>query len=186
MTLDELRERVKPHIKEKRIPHVLGCEQEAVRLAARWGADETAAARAAILHDITKKCSLEEHRAIAERNKLNISDEEYENEKLLHARTGAALARELFCIDDETYEAIRWHTTGKPGMTLLEKIIYLADYIEPTRDFEGVEILRELAYENLDKCMCTGLKMSLDEIREKGRIPFKDTTEAFEYYAETR
>lgn len=82
---------------------------------------------------------------------------ETENPKLLHAKTGAALARDLFGVSDEIYEAIRWHTTGKPDMRTLEKIIYLADYIEPTRDFPGLDRLRELAYEDLDKAMALGL-----------------------------
>lgn len=94
---------------------------------------------------------------------------EEENVKLLHAKTGAALARDLFNISDEVYDAIRWHTTGKPDMTLLEKIIYMADYIEPNRDFDGVDKLRKLAYEDLDEAMALGLEMSLEDIKAMGR-----------------
>ena len=107
---------------------------------------------------------------------------ETENEKLLHAKTGAALAREMFGISDRVYEAIRWHTTGKPDMNLLEKIVYMADYIEPNRDFEGVEKLRELSYENLDEALTLGLEMSLEDIRSYGIEPFRDTVEAYEWY----
>lgn len=72
---------------------------------------------------------------------------------------------------DRIYSAIRWHTTGRADMTLLEKIIYLADYIEPTRDFDGVERLRKLAYENIDSAMVLGLEMSLEELRQNGIEP---------------
>ena len=76
-----------------------------------------------------------------------------ENVKLLHAKTGAALARDLFNISDEVYDAIRWHTTGKPDMTLLEKIIYMADYIEPNRDFDEVGVSKVTVFNHLSKAM---------------------------------
>ena len=92
-------------------------------------------------------------------------------------------ARELFGIEDDIYGAIRWHTTGKPDMTLLEKIIYLADFVEPTRDFPGVEELRELCFEDIDAAMAKGLEMSLEFIRSGGAEPYKDSVEACEWYA---
>ena len=96
---------------------------------------------------------------------------ERRNLKLTHAVTGAAVARDLFGVDERVYGAIRWHTTARPGMTLLEKIIYMADYIEPTRDFPGVDERRRAAYEDLDAAMILGLEMSLEELREKGMEP---------------
>ena len=104
--------------------------------------------------------------------------------KLLHAKTGAALARDLFGVSDAVFSAIRWHTTGKPDMNLLEKIIYLADYIEPGRDFPGVEKLRELAHEDLDRAMLLGLQMSVEEIRSYGAEPYHDTLDALAWYRE--
>lgn len=92
------------------------------------------------------------------------------------------MAKELFNVCKEVYEAIRWHTTGKADMTLLEKIIYMADYIEPNRDFEGVEKLRALAYEDLDAAMALGLKMSLEDIRSYGQEPYIASVEAYEWY----
>ena len=108
---------------------------------------------------------------------------EKENVKLLHAKTGAALARDLFGVSDAVYDAIRWHTTGKPDMTLLEKIIYLADYIEPNRNFPGLEELRAKTYENIDSAMALGLKMSLEDIRSYGREPHAVTAEAYAWYS---
>ena len=177
-----LREQSYAYLSPKRIPHVQGCEWEAVRLAKRWGESEEDAAEAGILHDITKKLVLSEQLILSE--KYGIINDTYEtaNVKLLHAKTGAALARDLFNISDRVYSAIRWHTTGKPDMTLLEKIIYMADYIEPNRDFPGVDKLRKLAYEDLDAAMVLGLKMSLEDIRSYGAEPYEVTVSAFEWY----
>ena len=91
----------------------------------------------------------------------------------------------MFGVSEEISQAIRWHTTGKPDMTTLEKIIYLADYIEPTRNFDGVEQLRELAYEDLDKALALGLEMSLEELRRQNVEPHRDTVEACLWYTRT-
>ena len=158
-----LREKSYAMLKPKRVAHVQGCEHEAIMLSRRWGANEEDAAEAAILHDCTKKAGLEEQLALCEEYALSPDPLERSSEKLMHAMTGAALAHARFGVSSEVESAIRWHTTGKPEMTLLEKIIYIADYIEPTRDFEGVDDLRTLAYENLDRAMLLGLRMSIEE-----------------------
>ena len=178
--------RAKAHamLKPSRVAHVIGCEAEAVKLAHRWGEDPENAAEAGILHDITKKLVLSDQLILCRKYGIINDTAEEQNFKLLHAKTGAAVARELFGISDEVYNAIRWHTTGKPDMTLLEKIIYMADYIEPNRDFPGVDDLRMLAYEDLDKAMALGLEMSLEDIRNSGQEPYKDTVEAFEWYSQ--
>ncbi|MBR1456147.1 MAG: nicotinate (nicotinamide) nucleotide adenylyltransferase [Oscillospiraceae bacterium] len=180
--LSWLREKAYAYLSPKRIAHVAGCESEAVLLAKHWGEDPEIAATAGILHDITKKLDFQEQLNLCEKYGIICDNAELSNPKLLHARTGAALARELFGISDAVYEAIRWHTTGKPDMTMLEKIIYLADYIEPTRDFPGVDALREKAYEDLNAAMALGLGMSLEEIRSHGTEPYKDTVEAYQWY----
>ena len=177
-----LREKSYALLKPSRVAHVVGCESEAVKLAMKWGEDPENAAEAAILHDITKKLSLSEQLILCDKYGIINDTVEEHNVKLLHAKTGAAMAKELFNISNEVYEAIRWHTTGKTDMTLLEKIIYMADYIEPNRDFEGVEKLRELAYENLDAAMALGLKMSLEDIRSYGQEPYIASIEAYEWY----
>ena len=121
---------------------------------------------------------------MCEKYGIILDNAEKENPKLLHAITGAAKARDLFGVSEEIYEAIRWHTTGKPDMTTLEKIIYLADYIEPTRDFEGLDRLRALAYDDLDKAMALGLEMSLEEIRRQNVEPHCASLEAYLWYSE--
>ena len=183
-SLPWLREKVLEHLDEHRVAHVAGCESEAVRLATHWGEDPELAAEAGILHDITKSLSYDEQLQLCEKYGIINDNSELEAPKLLHAKTGAAMARELFGVSDTVYEAIRWHTTGKPDMSLFEKILYLADYIEPTRDFEGIDELRELAFSNLDGAMVLGLGMTIDEIRRSGREPYVDTLDAYDWYKE--
>ena len=180
--LSWLREKAYEHLDERRIGHVAGCECEAVMLSKQWGEDPEAAATAGILHDITKKLNLEEQLILCGKYGIICDNAELMNPVLLHAKTGAALSRELFGVSEEIYQAICWHTTGKPDMTTLEKIIYLADYIEPTRDFPGLEKLRDMAYKDLDSAMGLGLEMSLEDIRGHGIEPYKDTVEAYQWY----
>jgi len=178
-----LREKAYAMLKPNRVAHVAGVESEAVSLAMLWGEDPETAAEAGILHDITKKLSLDEQLILCGKYGIINDNVEMGNVKLLHAKTGAALARDLFGVSDAVYGAIRWHTTGRPDMTLLEKIIYLADYIEPNRDFPGVDDIRQLALEDIDKAMALGLSMSLDDIRSYGEEPHRITAEAYEWYS---
>ena len=180
---DWLRERAYAYLKPKRIPHVQGTEAEARRLARRWGVDEEDAAEAAILHDMTKKLNHEEQLRLCEKCGIMTDTCERANEKLLHAKTGAVLAVQDFGAPEHVSRAIRWHTTGRPGMTDLERVIYLADYIEPTRSgFSGLEELRKAAYEDLDGAMELALRMSLVEVLGKGQEPHENTVMAHTYY----
>ena len=184
--LSWLREKVMPYLSWHRVAHVTGCESESVKLAMHYGEDAELAAEAAILHDITKKLKYDEQLILCREYGIICDKAQLENEKLLHALTGAALAADKFGVCDGVREAIRWHTTGKPDMSILEKIIYLADYIEPTRDFEGVEKLRELAYEDLDEAMILGLEMGLEELERCGTKPHDDSVEALNWYKNRR
>ena len=163
-----LRERAHSMLDSSRIPHVSGCEEEALRLAKRWHADPANAREAAILHDITKKLSTQENINIIEEYGFIQEAPGIAEEKLLHAKTGAILAKTLFGASDEVSDAILWHTTGRPGMSVLEKVIYLADYIEPTRDLQGIEALRAIAYEDIDNAVIMGLEMTMKDITERG------------------
>lgn len=176
--LDWLMEQTIPFLDEKRVPHVAGCRQEAVKLAQRWGEDPDEAAEAAILHDITKKQKGIEQLNLCEEYGIVTDNDERREHKLLHAKTGAELARRMFGADDRVCSAIFWHTTGRPDMSLLEKIIYIADYIEPTRAFEGVERLRELAYSDLDGALILGLEMSINDLESRGIAPHRYSAEA--------
>ncbi len=178
---EELRPIALSYLKPKRMPHVLGTEAEAVRLAQQYGADVTEARIAALLHDCTKKLDLPAQLALCEHYGIELDELERRALKLLHSKTGAAVARDVFGVSDEIYSAIWWHTTGKPDMSLLEKIIYLADYIEPTRDFPGVEELRKTVRADLDAGLLMGLNMTIREMEEMGNPIHKNTREARDY-----
>jgi nicotinate-nucleotide adenylyltransferase len=179
---DWLRGKSYAMLKPRRIPHVRGCEQEAISLAERWGADPEQAAEAAILHDCTKKEPLSAQLALCGQFGIEPDALERRSEKLLHAKTGSAVAQREFGSEEPVVSAIRWHTTGRAGMSLLEKILYMADYIEPTRSFPGLEHLHDLAYEDLDRAMLLGLEMSLEDIRSRGNEVHPATLEALDYF----
>lgn len=179
--LEWLRPKALSMLNGSRIAHVIGCEHEAARLANRWGADKDDAREAALLHDITKNRDMNQQLILCEIYGIITDSAEKNNEKLLHAKTGAEVGRDLFGIHGAVYDAIFWHTTGRCGMGLLEQIIYLADYIEPNRCFDGVEKLRELAYKDLRAAMSLGLKMSIDDLVQSETLPHRHTVEALKW-----
>ena len=181
LSLEDLRCVAMSMLAHSRVPHVLGTEETAARLARRWGADEEEARRAALLHDCTKKESREQQLALCRQYHIDVEKPEKLETKLFHAITGAAVAEQVFGLSPAAVSAIRWHTTGKADMTLLEKIIYLADYIEPTRDFCDLTELRRLAYEDLDRAMLLGFTMAVEDLREKGMVVHPDSVRARDY-----
>ncbi len=181
LSLEDLRCVAMTMLKHSRIPHVLGTEETAAALARRWGAGEDAARRAALLHDCTKRLDREQHLELCRLYSVPLDREERREEKLLHAITGAAVAREEFGMPPEIVSAIRWHTTGKADMSLLEKIIYLADYIEPTRDFCDLRELRKLAFEDLDRAMLLGFTMAVQDLKKKGVVVHSNSVRARDY-----
>ena len=181
LTVDELRPIAMSFLKPKRMPHVLGTEQEAIRLARQYGADVTKAQIAALLHDCTKKLNRDEQLALCAHYGIVPDPLERQTLKLLHAKTGAAVARDLFGVDDDIYNAIYWHTTGKADMTVLEKVIYMADYVEPNRVFDGVDDLRDAVHTDLDMGLLMGLQDSIEEMTERGNPVHYRTVEAKEY-----
>lgn len=181
--LSWLREKAYEQISPQRLGHVAGCETEAVLLANHWGEDLETAATAGILHDITKKLNLQQQLILCREYGIINDNSELENPKLLHAKTGAAVAQARFGVSRQIAEAIRWHTTAKPDMNTLEKIIYLADFIEPTRDFPGLEDLRRLAYKDLDKAMALALEISIKHLQAQGVHVYKDSVQAYQWYS---
>ena len=175
LALPELRACSYAMMKEKRVAHVQGVEEEAARLARRWGGDEGLARRAGVLHDCTKYLELPEQLALCQQYGVELDQLEHSAVKLLHSKTGACIARAVFGEPDEVYWAIFWHTTAKADMTTLEKILYVADYMEPNRDFEGVERLRALAYEDLDRALLLGVETTIQEMIDR-RLPIHSNT----------
>lgn len=151
-----------------RVAHVLGCRDTAVALAKRWGADETDAARAGILHDITKAIDGPLQLTLCEAYGKILDDFSRKYPKTLHALTGSLVAERIFGENKAVVDAIAYHTTGKADMNLLEMIIYVADYMEPNRDFPGVETLRQLAFSDIQAALRLGLEMTMEHLKEQG------------------
>lgn len=170
----------------KRVPHVIGCCETAARLARRWGADEDLAARAGILHDITKALDQTAQLLLCEKYGIMTNAFEQEHFKLLHAKTGAAVAQYIFGESEPVASAIYWHTTGKANMSRLEKIIYLADYMEPNRQFDGVETLRSLSETDLDAALLCGFEMSIELLKAEGKPLDTNTVAARDFLLHER
>lgn len=172
--------------KSSRVAHAKGTADTARDLALLYGADPEKARRAGILHDITKALTPLEQLALCESYKMPLSMFERSHPKILHARTGAAVAERVFGECAEVCEAIAWHTTGRAGMSTLEKLIYLADYIEPNRTMEGVEELRALCRTDLDRAMKMGLEMAVRYLKQQGSAINEHTFSALEALERTK
>lgn len=181
LPLEDLEDVVCALLNPKRVKHVLGCRDTAVELAHRWGANEIDAARAGLLHDITKVFDGPAQLTLAQEYGIMLDDFLQANPKTLHALTGAYVAREMFGENDAVFHAIESHTTGKANMNMLETIIYVADYMEPNRDFPGVENLRYLTTVNMKQALQCGLEMTLEHLKEQGARVSPASREALEY-----
>ena len=169
LPMEKLEQVVVRLLKPNRVAHVLGCRDTAVQMASHWGADTTHAARAGILHDITKALDGPLQLTLCSEYGIVLDEFSKSNPKTLHALTGSLVAQRVFGENQAVVDAIRWHTTGKENMNLLQKIIYVADYMEPNRNFPGVDKLRYLAFTDLDAALKLGLEMTLAMLHEQGR-----------------
>lgn len=161
MNRDKLIEAVRPQMPERRWKHTLGVMETAVKLARQYGADPIAADQAAILHDVAKYWTVDAMEEAIREEGLHTEVLQYGKE-LWHAHAGAYAAARDYGIDDPAIQdAIRYHTSGRVGMTLLEKVIWLADLIEPGRNFPEVERIRELAERDLNGALVAGFDTTL-------------------------
>ena len=181
LSLEELETVVKALLKPNRVAHVLGCRQTARELAELHGTDPVDAQRAALLHDITKALDGPLQLTLCREYGINLDDFSAKNPKTLHALTGSLVAERIFGENQAVVEAIKSHTTGKADMNTLEKIIYVADYMEPNRNFSGVETLRTLAYTDLTGALKLGLTMTLTMLQEQGREISPESRQALEF-----
>ena len=181
LPMEELEPIVIRLLHPNRVAHVLGCRDEAVRMAAHWGEDVTNAARAGILHDITKVLDGPLQLTLCAAYDKVLNDFSRKYPKTLHALTGSLVAEKIFGENEAVVQAICNHTTGRANMTTLEKIIYVADYMEPCRDFPGVEKLRELAYSDLDAALKLGLEMTLAHLARQGNEVSPESREALAF-----
>lgn len=178
LPIEKLQEVVVSLLKPNRVAHVLGCRETAVELARLYGVDETDAARAALLHDVTKALGGHLQLTMCYSYGTMLDKFSLKNPKTLHALTGSLVAERIFGENEAVVDAIHCHTTGKADMNLLEKILYVADYVEPNRDFPGVEELRRLAYTDITKALKQGLLNTLNLLHRQGSEVSPESLEA--------
>ncbi|MEI3380636.1 MAG: bis(5'-nucleosyl)-tetraphosphatase (symmetrical) YqeK [Dorea sp.] len=180
----KLQHTLKKELDEDRYQHTLGVMYTSASMAMRYGADVTQALLAGLLHDCAKCIPGDKKIHLCEKYGLPVSDVEYENPGLLHARLGAYLAEKKYHIhDQEIIHAISSHTTGRPGMSLLEKIVYIADYIEPgRRELPNMKEVRPLAFTNIDQCLYRILEDSLVYLNSRNISVDPMTQKTYDYY----
>ena len=186
LSMEALEQVVVKLLNPNRVKHVLGCRDTAAELARIWGADGTDAARAGLLHDITKALDGPLQLTLCREYGKVLDEFSENNPKTLHALTGSLVAERIFGENEAVVKAIESHTTGKPAMNTLQKIIYVADYMEPNRDFPGVEELRRLAFTDLDSALKLGLEMTLSMLREQKRQISPASSQALDYLTKGR
>lgn len=182
--INKINKRLQKKLDKERYVHTLGVMYTASALAMCYSVNMEQALLAGLLHDCAKCIPNDKKIKLCRKYHLEISDVELKNPSLLHAKLGAFMARQKYHVEDyEVLCAIRNHTTGKPAMTLLEKIIYIADYIEPGRnDLPNMAEVRRLAFHNIDECLYRMLEDSLKYLKSKN-LPIDNMTEkTYHYY----
>ena len=170
MNQKQAKELVRSRLSDKRYEHTLNVKKMAVKLAKRYGVDEDKAALAALLHDSAKEISKDEMRELMRQYPQYAEGGEERPNPVWHGICAAILARTQWGVEDEAIlSAIACHTAGKPGMTLLDKILYLADMTSAERDWDGVEKLRRLELKDLDAAMLAALKQTNDFVLSQGK-----------------
>lgn len=179
-----INKKLKKELVPDRYIHTLGVSATCVGLAMSLGVDTDRALIAGLLHDCAKCISDDDKIAKCEKNNISISDIEYKNPELLHAKLGAFVAKDKYLIgDEEILNAIACHTTGKPEMTDLEMILFVSDYIEPNRTKQpNLAMLRKEAFKDLKHCTYLILKDTLDYLYKKGNPIDEMTQKTFDYY----
>lgn len=180
----KIQKKLKKKLSDSRYQHSLGVAYTAGALAMRYSADINKAVVAGLLHDCAKYMTGEEMLEYSVKKFIDISDAENVKPDLLHAKLGSYFATKKYDIKDpDIISAIRFHTTGKPDMNLLEKIVYIADYIEPNRDkMPRLDVIRKVAFEDIDECLKMILVDSVEYLKESGMKIDETTFQAFEYY----
>ena len=179
-------QKVKERLPEKRYNHVLGVMNTAVALAKVYGVPEEQARIAAILHDVAKYADRDWMRVIIEKENMDPLLLDYHHE-LWHAPVGAYLAAYEFGVaDQEILDAIRYHTTGRAAMTDLEKIVYIADMIEPSRKFPGVERLRAMKNDGLDQLMEASIRQSIEFLTSKNQPVYPDSLKCLKHFEQQK
>ena len=173
-------------LKKDRFEHTIGVMYTAASLAMCYGEDAEKALTAGLLHDCAKYCSSDDQIVLCRKYGIELTGSELEMPALIHAKLGAYLARHKYKIKDpEILDAITYHTTGRPGMTMLEKIIYIADYIEPNRKIiPGLQEIRGLVFRDIDRAVYLSAQRTVRYLKDGGRAVDPMTVSTCEYYKE--
>ncbi|MDD3223827.1 MAG: bis(5'-nucleosyl)-tetraphosphatase (symmetrical) YqeK [Clostridium sp.] len=179
---EKMNEYLKKNLEEERYIHSIGVMNTAVKMAKLYGCDDKKAKIAGLIHDCAKQMDKDKILELCKSNGYSIDYVEEKNPGIMHGAAGAIIAKKVMGVTDSSIlSAIEYHTTGKKEMTLLQKIIYLADYIEPSRDFDGVEKLREEAFKDLNKAVLMGFDSTIKLVIEKGGLIHQNTIDARNY-----
>ena len=180
----KLRKELEKELDKERFEHSLGVEYTSACLAFIHGEDVQKALVAGLLHDCAKCISDDEKIRIMEKAGIPPLQEELDNHSLLHSKAGAILARDKYGIEDEDIlNAIRFHTVGRPAMSLLEKIVYIADFIEPGRkELDIMEAVRKAAFKDIDQTLLWIMESIIKYVGSKGYEPAPSSLAAYEYY----
>jgi predicted HD superfamily hydrolase involved in NAD metabolism len=184
--IDDIRIKLRNMLDEKRYKHSLGVQETAVKLAEKYIVDVNKASLAGLVHDCAKGFTNDKLLILAEEYSINVKDIYRIQPELLHGAVGAFYAKGEFLIyDEEVLHSIRYHTTGCENMSMLDKIIYIADYIEPGRRFPGVEDLRKETYNDIDKGVLIALDLTIKYVLEKKQLLDVLTIDARNYMLKT-
>ena len=183
LSIEQMNLYLKENLLEKRYIHVKGVVEMAKKLAELNNVSEEKAEIAALAHDVAKNLSKDKMKEIIIENNIKISPLEESNSNLWHSIIAPIVAKDKLGIEDEEIlDSIRWHTTGKENMSVLAKIIYIADMIEPNRNFNGVEEIRKITYDNLDAGVYNGLTHSIQFLLTKNLLIDENTIKARNYF----
>ena len=182
MKRKEYQQIIRPLLSDHRYRHSVNVAKEAVRLAKRYGADPEKAETAGILHDIMKDTGPGDQLKIMERAGIVLTEVEQNAPKLWHAISGALyVERELGVHDREILDAIRYHTTGRVGMSLLERVIFVADFTSEERDYNGADGMRAAANVSLERAMLEGVTFTLRDLSARQKPIHPDTLATYNW-----
>jgi len=179
LDIEEIKLKLEKELKPKRYIHSINVMNEAVKLAGIYDLDKGKAAYAGLLHDCARDLEVEDALNLCKRHDIKVDEVSLKQPELLHGPLGSKIASNIYGIEDETIlKAIYYHTTGHADMSYLEKIVFLADYTEPGRDFPGVNDIRNTAYEDLDISLLTAMDLTINFVLEKKALLHIDTINA--------
>lgn len=178
-TYEEIDKYLRCHLTEERVKHSLGVVETSEKLAELYGVSKEKAKLAALIHDCAKNMRIDRQFSVLRDNGIFIDEVSENSPQVLHGKVGALIAKNLMGIEDEEIlSAVEFHTTGKKDMSILEKIIYIADYIEPNREYPGVKELREITFRNLDEGVIKGFDNTITHVIKLGQLIHPLTIEA--------